>query len=48
MENYSQLCILDSRSVVSYQDVESDWKLDLFASLITTTNYKKSPTGITT
>jgi hypothetical protein len=32
---------------VTYTDVDSDWKLDLFASLTTTTNYNKSSTVIT-
>jgi hypothetical protein len=32
---------------VTYKDVYSDWKLDLFASLITTTNYNKSSTVTT-
>jgi hypothetical protein len=34
------------RSGVTYKDVDSEWQLDLFASLITATNYNKSSTVI--
>jgi hypothetical protein len=34
-------------SGVTYKDMDSDWKLGLFASPMTTTNDSKSPTVIT-
>jgi hypothetical protein len=36
-----------ARHGVTYKDVDSDWKLDLFALLITTTNHSKCSAVIT-
>jgi hypothetical protein len=33
--------------ILTYKDADSDWKLDVFASLITEANYSKSSTVIT-